>query len=416
MRKLRGFGGLLIVGVLVAGSLPAGARDADQARLELGDAAFFRGPRIDSSYGSSTGDYTCGERIQCFDYRIDVVEPGSLRVALDIDDSSDYYRLRVFNENGSQVAAATPLYSAEVYVSGRPGIYTVRIEARDVTDGRFRVRARLELPAVVSDRSGPRRPLLPNLRLLPPFKFTFSSAAYTPAGEASGCAEDETVENQPVRCLRFSLGPANFGDGPLELRYEALEGVVQKGKIYQRIHFTDGTTEEREAGEFEYHTTHGHFHHAGFGSLELLRVTDAKTGSMEPAGDGPKQGFCMAPYMIVDWRSFNNDRAGSARANCFEFTPATGSHMGLDRGWADIYEWYLSGNYVDFGSSPDGLYVVRSMTDAGRDIRETNEKDNWGYAYIRITGDDVEVLERGYGHSPWDPRKIVEPKWLLPTV
>lgn len=415
MKKYVAVAALLVV---FAAALPAGAKVLPVARLDIGEAAFWNGPGVDRSVGSSyvvTGDYRCGENIECFDYGIEVGSAGArLRVALDSIDLDDYYYVRLFNPANTQVAAIRPLYSGEVYAPASAGTWRVRVEARRVVDGRFRMRAKLDVPKGTTE--GPRRALLPNLRLLPPFKFTFSSPGFTAAGSSSGCAEDEIAEYLPQRCLRFSLGPANYGDGPLELFYEQLEGVGQRGTIYQTIHYSDGSTSEREAGEFEYHTTHGHFHHAGFGSLVLFRVKDPKSGEMVRAGEGPKQGFCMAPYLIVDWRSFDNDKAYSAEADCLETTPATGSHMGLDKGWADIYEWYLSGNYVDFGKNTDGLYVVRSMTDAGRDILETNENDNWSYAYIEVSGNNITVLERGYGRSPWDPRKIVEPRWLMPTV
>lgn len=410
----------VVVCALVLGSaLPAGAADSISAHLEQGQAAFWDGPPIKrsvaASYAGSLASYDCESSIQCFDYEIEVGSgAGTLRVALDSIDLDDYYYVRLFGPSGSQVSATRPLYSGEVYGSARPGTWLVRVEARRVTDGRFRMRAKFDVPKPPT--AGPPRALLPNLRLLPPFKFTFQSPAYTPAGSTSGCTEDEIAEHLPTRCLRFSLGPANYGDGPLELYYQSLEGVGRKGKIFQTVHYSDGSTKEREAGEFEYHTAHGHFHHAGFGSLELFRVKDPRSGEMVRAGEGPKQGFCMAPYLIVDWRAITNDKAYTAEANCLEMTPATGSHMGLDKGWADIYEWYLSGNYVDFGINDDGLYVVRSMTDASRDILETNEKDNWGYAYIEVEGDKITVLERGYGRSPWDPNKIVAPNWLMPTV
>ena len=411
MRSFRTMVGPLCVALMLAVALPAAAKGSVVGRLGLGDSAFWNGTRVERSSGNN-----CAGEMKCFDYFLEIVDRGQLRLAIDSIDGDDYYVMRLFHPSDNQVASDSPIYSAELYAYVSPGTWRVRVEARNVTDGLFRMRAKLGRPEFIGPDRGPRRALLPNLRLLPPFKFTFESPGWTAAGNASGCTEDEIVEHRPARCLRFSLGPANFGDGPLELRYEELEGVVTAGKIYQRIRYSDGSSKEREAGEFQYHAAHGHFHHAGFGSLELLRVTDPKTGAMKPAGEGPKQGFCMAPYVIVDWRSFNNDRAGTANANCFEFTPATGSHMGLDRGWADIYDWYLSGNYVEFGNNTDGLYVVRSMTDANRDILETDESDNWGYAYIRVSGDDIRVLERGYGKSPWDPDKIVEPVWLLLTV
>lgn len=36
---------------------------------------------------------------------------------------------------------------------------------------------------------------------------------------------------------------------------------------------------------------------------------------------------------------------------------------------------------------------------------ETNETDNTSYADLRVTGAEMDVLERGQGMSPWDPAK-----------
>jgi hypothetical protein len=51
-------------------------------------------------------------------------------------------------------------------------------------------------------------------------------------------------------------------------------------------------------------------------------------------------------------------------------------------------------------------------------VKETNEDDNTGYAFIKIKGEDVKLLERGCGDSPWDPNKVVIRDWwdrLTPT-
>ena len=40
---------------------------------------------------------------------------------------------------------------------------------------------------------------------------------------------------------------------------------------------------------------------------------------------------------------------------------------------------------------------------------ETDDDDNYGYGLVRITGDEVETLERGIGRSPWDPHKRILP-------
>ena len=81
--------------------------------------------------------------------------------------------------------------------------------------------------------------------------------------------------------------------------------------------------------------------------------------------------------------------------------------MRLSAGWGDIYPDALEGQYVEFGDNRDGLYVIRVTTMPERDIRESDHSDNSAYAYLRIVGDEVTVIERGLRVSPWDPRKVI---------
>jgi hypothetical protein len=66
-----------------------------------------------------------------------------------------------------------------------------------------------------------------------------------------------------------------------------------------------------------------------------------------------------------------------------------------------------------------GFYVVRVTMDPEDLLLETRENDNAGYAYIRVidgalpNSDRVVICERGFGKSPWDPkRKVVEDAFL----
>ncbi|MDQ3940568.1 MAG: hypothetical protein M3238_04365, partial [Actinomycetota bacterium] len=76
-------------------------------------------------------------------------------------------------------------------------------------------------------------------------------------------------------------------------------------------------------------------------------------------------------------------------------------------GWADIYEWDRPGNYIDFALNEDGFYVVRMWADPVDGIVESNERDNTGYTYLKVTAGDVKLIEAGRGRDPWDPCKIV---------
>ncbi|HEV3471825.1 MAG TPA: lysyl oxidase family protein, partial [Actinomycetota bacterium] len=227
---------------------------------------------------------------------------------------------------------------------------------------------------------------------------------------------DEIAEHGARVCLRFSIGPENIGDGPFEVHYEPLEDDPYSGVIMQRIYRADRTYVEREAGTYEYHKTHAHYHHAAFGDLRLFRVTDRRTGAMRLAGEGPKQGFCMGPYKIAEWTRFAQDPVGNVERNCFLFNDPNGVTMGLERGWADVYTWELPGNYVEFGDNHDGYYVIQVKTDAHRDIKEIREDDNVAYAYIEVEGASIRVLERGYGAHPWDPHKRAQTGDTLPPT
>ncbi len=90
--------------------------------------------------------------------------------------------------------------------------------------------------------------------------------------------------------------------------------------------------------------------------------------------------------------------------------------FGLTAGWGDYYEWDRPGNYVEFGTNLDGTYLVRMVADPGNGILESNEKDNVGYSYFRVSGRTVTMLESGRGTSPWDRCRILMPFGAEPNL
>jgi hypothetical protein len=358
------------------------------------------------------------------EYRI-VVRAGGwrLRVAYDHPDFRRSAYGTLSNPQGKAVASLNGFDSGEAYVMNpAPGTWTLRM---DSSYDEVRMRAKLE----TAPPAKPRKPvaLLPNLRLVPPHEFTFAGPLsggrfvfVGPSDPLTTCSADDTAEEKGVRCLRFSLGPANVGTGPLQLVFPGNAGLVTAGIATQIVTWSDGHTTTREAGEFVYHKTHAHYHHSGFGKLELLKVTDTARGTMTHAGDGPKQGFCTGDVKIAEWSVFGGDQ-DSADSTCMEsaglvYDPTRGTKMGLSPGWADLYSWEQDGNYVEFGLNTDGRYVVRSTADALNRILESNETDNTSYAYIQVTGTTITVLERGRGQSPWDRKKVVVHDGLHPTA
>ena len=407
---------LLSGGAPVQSAAPAGA----VARLRPGVPAFWVGSArpVESIDGGRTG------RV----YPLDVPAGGwRLRVSFDHPDFRDGYDFSVVSPDG-QETHGTGYTSSEIAID-RPqaGRWQVRASMVDPADTRFRLRALLERSAPTRGRG--RQQLLPNLRLVPPHEFTFSGGLGSLAGLGPnvqvggvGCTPDDIASYQPTRCLRFSLGPANLGPGPFEMVFESGQGIVTPGQAKQRIHLADGSVVERLAGEFEYHKTHAHYHHTGFGTLELMKVTNPAKGTMVRAGTGPKQGFCTADIMLAEWSSFANDPQNASPSQCLAeggstgHNNPTGTAMAISVGWADLYSWEQDGNFVDFGTNGDGRYVVRSTADAAGHVLESNENDNTSYAYIEVKGESIRVLERGIGTSPWDKRKRLATDWLNPVA
>lgn len=423
--------------------------------LNVGQHRFWDGARVtadESSAALAAGNAGCDALKPCWEYAMDLAAGGHrLRVALDQYQVADVFDLEIRDPLGRLVAggttdsaegpveAATDLrsngalygqysklglaggYSTEVFApTPMPGRWTFRVLARRVVkDTVFRMRAKLERPP--SSPPGQPRALLPNLIPVPPFEFTLADPM---PGSSNGCRPDERTEGAR-RCLRFTMGPQNVGEGKLDLRYEPLEGAISSGDVDQRIHYSDGSVRERPAGRAFYHPPHAHYHYAGFGLVALYHF-DGET--MTHVEDGPKTGACTVPYRLSEWKHFTAEPRYSAPHDCLPGTasPARGAAIGLAAGWTDIYGWDMSGNYVEFGGQPDGRYVVivGADWDPGWDIDadwepgwdgdvlESDETDNASYALVDIKGDHVTVLERGVGRGPLDPdRRLVDDRY-----
>ena len=436
-----------VVGVVVGGlawvpSVRAAAPPV-VGRLEVGQAVFWDGSYVER--GRVEDDHLCDSAAgKCFDYELDVVAgheaPEDLRVAIDQPSRQNTWAITVYNPSGTAVAsgntsgkpgsgAAAPSLTIEVFVE-KPvlGAYRIHVASQDVDASTFRMRAKLEGPPPTPPKEVV--PLLPHLRAVPPYEFTFTAPANplnglyppdtaNPPLSAAGvsplsCTADETEQDGVTRCLRFTSGPFEDGGGPFEIDFDFVgdNAAMKPQTAYQVVHYSDGHTTSRAAGTYTFHTIHGHFHYEGILQYQLFKVTDEAKGTMEPAGAGHKSGFCPADEQIGEWTKFNQAHAGTYNngsvaqgGNCF--SPSKG-FLGLSTGWGDVYRWQRPGQYVDFGTNGDGYYVVRSIVDHDKLVLGT-QNDNVSYSYIHIVGTSVDIIERGLGASPWDKHKQVVP-------
>ena len=321
------------------------------------------------------------------EHTLDVAAGGwRLRVALDRPDADVPMTATVGDQT---IEIPIGLYSGEVFFDDPAGgRYPVRVGG----EGAFRMRAKLEnqprTPAVAV-------PELPNLQAMPPWDLTFAfpvtngttdppQAMPTPGGRV-GCHAEELPA---VRCLRMAFGVRNTGRGPMDL-FLGAGGETEDRPLIQRIHQSDGSTTDRDAGTARFHTSHAHYHHDKAIGLELLKMDGTAAAPVH------LKGFAHRNELLREWSMFHPtwDTDG----------------FGLTAGWGDYYEWDRPGNFIDFGLNPDGRYVLRLTADPVSGILESNEADNAGYSVIEVAGEQITLLESGRGSGPWDRCRILIP-------
>lgn len=378
---------------------------------------------------------TCDDGL-VFTWTVQVAEPvGQLRVDFDNPYRQDDFSLTVTGPDGETATQASHNTYSEGVAFDAPTVGKWTIELTPIRTAGSIVRMRAGLATV----DEPEGELLPNLRVTPPFEFGFA-APINPANSMFLAGDDQNppviVDGQPLysctadevqeasdptrtdeptlltRCLRFTAGPHNVGEGHFDLRFPILDRAINDRdrlvEMTQVVHHDDGTSTERDAGSYEYHATHGHYHYTDILFYELLSVDEA-AGTVAPAGVGHKSGFCPADQGYGDWEAFDQDEQGALGAeqsgSCFAI--AGDGAMGITAGWGDFYRWQRPGQFVDFSGQPDGTYVVRATVDVLDNVRETDDTDNASYALLSIEGNEVTILERGRGSSHLDPDKVV---------
>jgi len=423
-------------------AMPIGSLEMSHVgSLEVGGPGlFWDGPHIERAVVFWE---LCGIQGTCYGYDIDVPNAGSrLRVLLDVPDLFDHWAFALVPPGGRTVEplvydpstmdkADVTLneWTFELWVDDpAPGTWQAIVVPVDVTDANFRMRANLDAE---EGQGHGKRELLPNLRAFPVFQPTFAApvrqvhvggtpnAPLTVAGEQPvSCTADETAEKGAGKCLRFTSGIENVGLGPLQLTFDASDISGNTGRMGQVITYSDGSTYERDGGEYEFHKTHAHFHNKDMASVQLMKVSyEGLTPVLEPVGVGGKSGFCLLDTMVSEYRAGDDEVDSDPQFIRLSSCDVAGEGtMYLNRGWTDVYGWYLPGQYVEFGDNGDGEYVVRFEVDAGDTIKETNERDNVAYTWLTVNGKDIGILERGRGESPWDPQKqIVDSSFHIPV-
>jgi hypothetical protein len=416
-------------------------------------AAFWNGPMIGSERVPDPS--LCGIAGPCIDFPVHVSSAHAkvLRAALQTADESNNWAVVLIDPAGHAVSSGTTYeldglgenFNVEVWARHPvPGTWTVEVVPENVEHGTFEMRAALDPrvawpatdPAIVDGR---RRTGVydkpPDLAADAPWALTFqqptpmlaletgnvlaAAGLHHDSASAAGqplynCLPEETIQHHAHRCLRFSSGFSSLGPGIFEV-YGSSTGPVAPtgGPLFQNIYRSNGTHWSRRAGSYKFHDIHAHYHVLGIATFDMYRVL--RRHRLVRAGTVLKEGFCLGNVKIFNWNSFaQGEISSSSRDNCEPSPQPDGTwrfYQGIAPGWEDVYVWQTSGQYVDFSGQSDGTYLLRMVVNPYRYLLEADaahDHNDVAYTLFRVTGDDVYVLERGHGTSPWDPHKIVE--------
>lgn len=429
---------VLVASVALLGSVMAprlaSAEDASLVgSLHADGTAFWEGGYVDGSalhslpfVSSNAQADRCATTGPCFTYRLELLDTGAdLRVGFSTPARDDGFEITIFSPTGAQVGRASNnnQYNTEIFVkTPAVGIYTIKVAPYSADWAQFKMRAKLESVAYQPTANADGL-LLPDMRVTRLWEFGFVMPAnpgngvfppddMNPPLDVAGnhplsCSIDEQAQDGVNRCLRFSFGLANVGEGNFDIRFSSdRSGATSKN--VQCVQRGDGSKPlARDAGFSYFHTTHGHYHYKDVIAHRLYKVTDRTAGTMVLAGKGEKLGYSPADQSFPEWERFVQSPSGSSGAagNC----AGTGfdSRLGLSRGWGDAYRYQRPGNYVDFNANGDGYYVMATTADPQNTVLESDDSNNTSYAYLRIEGDHIDVIESGVGSSPWDPNKIL---------
>jgi hypothetical protein len=420
---------LLALLVALPGSAPAADLNVVGA-VNLGERLFWYGGYVDGAVEHSlpVSNVAAVDRCEqigpCFTFALDVLDAGAanLRIALDTPARDDGFQVNVLGPTGAVVASMANgnQYNMESFIpTPAKGRYTIKVAPYSADYASFRMRAKLEAtPYVPVATDGL---LLPDLQVTRLWEFGFVAPANplnglfppddsNPPLDVAGyhplsCGVDEQINDEVSRCLRFSFGLANIGAGNFDVRFSSDRTGAQT-KNYQCVQHADGTVTARAAGTSYFHQTHGHYHFNDIITHALYKVSNRSTGAMTLAGRGQKLGYSPADQSIPRWTVFDQAKSGTggSAGNC---KTDIDNRLGLSRGWGDAYRYQRPGNFVDFNTNGDGYYVVRTTADPVNVVQESNNANNSSYAYIRVEGDHVDVIETGHGLSPWDVNKEV---------
>jgi hypothetical protein len=179
----------------------------------------------------------------------------------------------------------------------------------------------------------------------------------------------DTTEKPGRALLRLASSNANLG-GLLHLVAEPVKPLANGRAVQQRV-YGDGAVYIREAGTFEYHPTHHHFHFGDFEKYELL-AADRKT----VLRSGEKVSFCLTDIVPATGDGKAPKRAGGELFLNLPPLECNAKEQGINSGWTDYYGPQLPDQWIDVTDLPSGKYYVRITVNPEHRLLESDYTNN----------------------------------------
>ena len=234
------------------------------------------------------------------------------------------------------------------------------------------------------------------------------------------CYESEVNEEGAEMCLRFDQIFANVGEGPLELRFAIPHGEFPAlVTAHQRRYWSDPSRvpQDDTVGTVEFHAAHEHYHFTSFGVTRLWSVDESNNKKQvvrehrhkrmfenNLVRSGRKVSFCLADIEIDSWAEKGDAPRKYNAPDCLFPIDSDATHdffvQGISNGWADVYDWYLPDQYMEVSGIADGLYILETLADPDHRVKESNEANNCGGIYVRLSGMGTTPRAEALGPAP----------------
>jgi Lysyl oxidase len=222
------------------------------------------------------------------------------------------------------------------------------------------------------------------------------AAAGKPGGGAGLYPDLQTVvprhlsvqNTQQREYLRFANGIANTGAGPLQLRPDPPVGTPTEftTAMQQILDAGGNVVQELNAGSFEWHEAHNHWHIGNVALFEVRKGLDDGRGGSYGApyvNDRGQAQSIKTTFCLIDWYALEGNSNTKERV----FWDCARSLQGISPGWVDQYHQSLDGQELDITAAPVGVYYLVSTANPDAFFAETSRTNNTAWVSFRLTRD-----------------------------